>query len=402
MQQIRKLVDNIKPTFEKGGKLSFLHSAFDSVETFLFTPNTTAQRGAHIRDAIDLKRTMFTVIIALMPALLFGIYNVGLQHFLSLGDKVAANSIMQCFSSGLIKFLPLLIVSYVVGLGIEIAFAQVRGHEVSEGYLVSGLLIPLIVPINIPLWQLAVAVAFAVIIAKEAFGGTGMNIFNPALMARAFLFFSYPSEMSGDKVWVYGLAESGGAIADGFTGATFLGQAATQAATLADGGSIQRISFSIYDMFVGTVPGSVGETSKIAILIGAAILLIARIGNWRIMLSGVLGAVITGLLFNAIAPNEHSYLALPFWHHLFVGGFLFALVFMATDPVTAAQTNRGRWIYGALIGFFTVLWRPLNPAYPEGAMLAILLMNLFAPLIDYIVIQLHISKRLKRARAISL
>ena len=382
MKAIRKLVDNIKPTFSKGGKLGFLHSSFDAFETFLFVPNTVTHKGTHIRDSIDLKRTMTMVIIALMPALLFGMWNTGYQHTLATGTSM---DFWQTFFYGFWKVIPLVIVSYGVGLSIEFASAQIRGHEVNEGYLVTGMLIPLIMPVDIPLWMLALAVAFSVIIGKEVFGGTGMNIWNPALVARAFAFFAYPSHMSGDKVWISGLTKGEGII-DGFSGATPLANA--QAGL--DLPSLQ-------DMFFGFIPGSVGETSTLAILLGAALLLFTGIASWRIMVSVFAGGLLLGLLLNALAPSPDSYLALPAWNHLVMGGFAFGAVFMATDPVTGSQTNRGKWIYGFLIGAMAVTIRVFNPGYPEGMMLSILLLNTFAPLIDYSVVQKNIKRRLKRA-----
>jgi Na+-transporting NADH:ubiquinone oxidoreductase subunit B len=324
---------------------------------------------------------MTVVIIALLPALLFGAYNVGLQHFRSTGVEA---SIMKSFGFGFIKILPLIIVSYVVGLGIEFIAAQIRGHEINEGFLVTGLLIPLIMPIDVPLWMLALATAFAVILGKEVFGGTGMNIFNPALLARAFLFFSYPAWMTGDNVWTEGLTK-GQNIIDGFSGATPL--------ALCAAGDISKLP-SFIQMFIGTIPGSVGETSTLAILIGAVILLVTGIGSWKIMLGVFAGGM--GFLLNATSAN--TYMELPFYYHFVMGGFAFGAVFMATDPVTGSQTETGKWIYGFLIGVLSVLIRVVNPAYPEGVMLAILLMNLFAPLIDYFVIQSNIKRRLKRSK----
>jgi Na+-transporting NADH:ubiquinone oxidoreductase subunit B len=334
---------------------------------------------------MDLKRAMSIVVIAMIPPFLFGAYNIGLQHFRSIGIDA---SLIHNFWFGFLKILPLVIVSYVVGLTIEFAAAQIRGHEINEGYLVTGLLIPLIMPVDLPLWMLALATAFAVILGKEVFGGTGMNIFNPALVARAFIFFSYPGWMTGDKVWVEGLIKNQN-IVDGFSGATPLG-------LLATGGNVNQIP-SVWDMFLGTIPGSVGETSKLAILIGAIILIITGIGSWKIMLSMVLGGTVMGGLFNLVASN--AYMQVPFYYHFLMGGFLFGAVYMATDPVTASQTEKGKWIYGFLIGLLTVLFRVVNPAYPEGVMLAILLMNLFAPLIDYYVIQASVRRRLRRAHA---
>ncbi len=381
MKALRKLIDNIKPTFSEGGKLSFLHSSFDAFETFLFVPDKVTGAGTHIRDSIDLKRTMTIVIIALMPALLFGMWNTGYQHNLSTG---ADADIWTTFMYGFWRVLPMIVVSYGVGLGLEFAAAQIRGHEVNEGYLVTGMLIPLIMPVDLPLWMLALAVAFAVIIGKEVFGGTGMNIWNPALLARAFAFFAYPSHMSGDKVWIEGLTKGEGVI-DGFSGATPLANAQA---------GLDIPSFG--DMFLGIIPGSVGETSTLAILLGAALLIFTGIASLKIMFSVFAGGLLTGLLLNFVAP-EGSYLALPAWNHLVMGGFAFGAVFMATDPVTGTQTEKGKWFYGALIGIMAVLIRVFNPGYPEGMMLAILLLNTFAPLIDHIVVQKNIKRRLKRA-----
>lgn len=379
MKWVRNLLDNIKPNFEKGGKFPWLHSTFDAFETFAFVPKTTTKSGAHFRDALDMKRTMTIVIIALLPALLIGTYNIGYQHFLSLGETTGLfDELWRNLWYGIVKILPILVVSYGVGLGIEFAFAQWRGHEVNEGYLVSGMLIPLIMPPDVPLWQLTLAVIFAVIIGKEVFGGTGMNFMNPALLARAFLFFAFPSSMSGDKVWI---AEK----ADAFSGATPLSEMMT-------GGTMP--STSILDMIIGFMPGSIGETSVIAIALGAILLLITGIGNWKIMLSVFLGGAAMGLTFNMFGSN--SYTQLPFYYHFLMGGFMFGAVFMATDPVTAAQTNRGKWIYGFLIGVMAVLIRVVNPAYPEGMMLSILLLNVFAPLIDYFVVDANIKMRTKR------
>lgn len=388
MKIIRKTVDKLKPNFEKGGKLHFLHSTFDAFETFLFVPDKVTKKGAHIRDAIDMKRTMIIVVLAMVPALLFGIYNTGLQHFLATGQ---AQELWPMLWYGIQKVIPLIAVTYGVGLSIEFAFAQFRKHEVNEGFLVTGMLIPLIVPADIPLWTLALATAFAVIIGKEVFGGTGMNILNPALTARAFLFFSYPSWMTGSKVWVSGMADGKGII-DGYSGETLLAQAANGAEKLVNGIGVE---VSNWDMFIGTIPGSVGETSVAAILIGAMILLFSGVGSWRIMLSVLLGGIGMGVLLNAFAVNPA--MAVPWYQHLMLGGFAFGLVFMATDPVTSSQTNRGKYIYGFLIGVLAIMIRVLNPAYPEGMMLAILLMNVFAPLIDYIVVQANVKKRLKRA-----
>ena len=370
---LRKFIDKIKPNFEEGGKLYCFHSFFDAMETFFYVPNKVTINGAHVRDAVDMKRNMIYVLIALIPCFLFGTWNIGYQHFLSHGEVA---TLWQNFGYGLMKILPLYIVSYVVGLGIEIIFAQVRKEEVNEGFFVTGFLIPLIMPADVPLWMLAIAVAFAVIIGKEVFGGSGMNVVNPALLARAFMFFSYPSQMSGDSIWI---AEK----ADAYSGATPLG-------TLLNGGGVEQLP-SMMEMFIGTIPGSVGETSKIAILLGALFLIITGVASLRIILSTFVGAAALGLLFTAIGVSD-----VPFYYHYLMGGFMFGAIFMATDPVTAAQTNCGKIIYGFLIGAMAVLIRVANPGYPEGMMLAILLLNVFAPLIDYCVVAMNISKRKKR------
>jgi Na+-transporting NADH:ubiquinone oxidoreductase subunit B len=383
MNFLLKKIKELEPKFEKGGRFEKLHSVFDGFSTFLFVPDKVTSKGSHIRDYMDMKRTMTVVIIALLPALLFGSYNIGLQHTRAFG--INEWTVLQMFWFGFLKVLPLIIVSYVVGLGIEFIAAQIRGHEINEGFLVTGMLIPLIMPVDVPLWMLAVSVAFAVIIGKEVFGGTGMNILNPALTARAFLFFSYPAWMTGDKVWIEGLAK-GGAL-DGFSGATPL--------ALAKLDEFDKMP-SAMEMFTGTIPGSVVETSVIAILIGAFILLITGVGSWRIMLSMTLGALGMGLLLNATGGNEYT--QIPAYYHLIMGGFAFGTVFMATDPVTAAQTNTGKYIYGALTGIMVVVIRVFNPAYPEGTMLAILLMNVFAPLIDHFVVNANINRRLKRVK----
>ncbi|MDP2236031.1 MAG: NADH:ubiquinone reductase (Na(+)-transporting) subunit B [Bacteroidales bacterium] len=377
MKVLRDFLDKQKPHFVKGGKFEKLHSTFDAFETFLFVPNKVTTSGAHIRDAIDMKRTMIIVVLALLPPLIFGIWNVGYQHFLSLGMPY---DFWPMFSFGLIKVLPIVIVSYVVGLAIEFAFAQSRHHEVNEGFLVSGMLIPLVMPPDVPLWMVAVATAFAVIIGKEVFGGTGMNILNPALTARAFLFFAYPSEMSGDKVWI---AEK----ADAYSGATPLGHLLVL--------DVDKLP-SDWSMFLGTIPGSIGETSTLAIILGAIVLIATGIGSARIMLSVIAGGLGMGLLFNLWGAN--AYMNIPAYQHLIMGGFAFGTVYMATDPVSASQTAKGKIYYGVLIGMIAVLIRVFNPAYPEGMMLAILLMNVFAPLIDHYVLQGNIQKRLKRAK----
>ncbi|MEZ7954733.1 MAG: NADH:ubiquinone reductase (Na(+)-transporting) subunit B [Bacteroidales bacterium] len=383
MKVLKKLVDNIKPTFSKGGKLGFLHSTFDAFETFLFVPDHVTKKGVHIKDSIDLKRTMTMVILALMPALLFGMYNTGYQHNLSIGGDM---TFWAMFWFGFLKVLPLIIVSYVVGLGIEFIAAQIRGHEVNEGYLVTGMLIPLIMPVDVPLWILSLSVIFAVIVGKEVFGGPGMNSWTPALLSRAFVFFAYPSQISGDKIWIEGLS-SGQGIIDGFSGATPLAHAAA--------GEFDKMP-SFMDMFIGFIPGSIGETSTLAILIGAVMLLWTGIASWKIMLSTFAGGILTGLLLNAVGP-EGSYMSMPAINHLVMGGFAFGAVFMATDPVTGSQTERGKWIYGFLIGVMAILIRVFNPGYPEGMMLAILLLNTFAPFIDHFVVQSNIKRRLRRA-----
>ena len=381
MQLFRNILNTVKPHFVKGGKLEKMYPVYDAFETFLFVPDHTTKKGSHIRDAIDLKRTMITVLIALMPALLFGMWNVGQLHFTAIGESF---TLMKAFTYGALKMLPLIAISYGVGLSIEFAFAISRGHSVNEGYLVTGMLIPMIMPIDVPLWMLVVSVIFAVIIGKEVFGGTGMNILNPALTARAFLFFAYPTYMSGDKVWIN---TDNGTVVDGFSGATPLADLAT---------NIPVDMSLISSFFNGTIPGSVGETSTIAILIGAAILIFTGIGSWRTMLSVFIGGYIMSLLFNLWGTNE--LMLLPAHLHLILGGFAFGAVFMATDPVTAAQTNKGKYIVGFLIGVFAIIIRIFNPAYPEGMMMAILLLNIFAPLVDHYVIAANIKRRLKRIK----
>ena len=376
MSFLRRKLDDLKRPFGKGQKLEKYAPAINAFDTFLFVPNHTTQKGAHIRDAVDLKRTMVTVIIALMPALIYGIYNTGYQYYIQTGE---AFTFMDAFIHGAWKIVPMIIVSYTVGLAIEFIFAIYRGHEVNEGYLVTGLLIPMIMPVDIPLWMVAISVAFAVLIAKEAFGGTGMNILNPALTARAFAFFAYPTYMSGNKVWV-----SEASNIDGISGETILG-------TLAAGGNV---NYSLFDMLQGSIPGSIAETSALFIMIGGAILIATGVGSWRIMLGSVFGAAVIGLLFNLWGAN--ALMSFSWVNHLLVGGFAFGVVFMATDPVSAAQTNNGKWIYGILVGVFCILIRVFNPAYPEGVMLAILLMNIFAPTIDHYIIQGNINKRKKR------
>ncbi len=380
---LRKFVDKIKPTFSEGGKLSFLHSTFGGFETFLYAPNIVTKRGAHIRDCNDIKRVMITVVVALIPALLFGMYNIG--------RLAGMTGVCDAFLYGLIEMLPMIVVSYVTGLAIEFIFAERRKHEIYEGFLVSGLLIPMVMPVGTPLWMVAVATAFAVIIGKEVFGGTGMNVFNPALLARAFAFFAYTPQMSGENVWystgkihnLLGLNPEGVATTTG----------ATPLANLADYGTLHAAGaepISALDAFFGFIPGSMGETSTLAILIGAAILLFTGVASWRIMLSVFAGGLAMGYLFQAVGLTEY-----PAYLHLLVGGFAFGAVFMATDPVTSAQTNTGKWIYGLMVGMLAVLIRVINPAYPEGMMLSILFMNALAPLIDYFVVERNIARRKK-------
>ena len=389
MKALRKYLDKIKPNFEEGGKHPGLKSTFEAFESFLFVPNgTTAAKGAHIRDSVDLKRTITMVIIALIPALLFGMWNVGYFHHKMTGEEAG---LFGNFFYGLGQVLPIIAVSYISGLFLEFLFAQIRKEQVNEGFLATGLLIPMIVPVDCPLWMVAVATMFAVLIGKEVFGGTGMNIVNPALLARAFLFFAYPAKMSGDQVWVVGFGDKDVTKIDGFSGATPLGE-------LAHGTTFDQLTsqYSICDMFMGYIPGSIGETSTLCILIGAVILIWTGVASWKIMCSGVLGVLCMGLLLNTF--GEAAYTQIPFWSHLLLGGFAFGIVFMATDPVTAAQTETGKWIYGFLIGIVAILVRVVNPAFPEGVMLAILLMNVCAPLIDHIVIRQNVKRRLSRVK----
>lgn len=398
MKALRNYLDKIKPNFEEGGKLAMFRSVFDGFETFLFVPNETSKSGVHIHDSIDSKRTMTVVIIALLPALLFGMYNVGYQHNLAIGSDPG---FLMTFIYGFLAVLPKIIVSYVVGLGIEFTVAQWRNEEIQEGFLVSGILIPMIVPVDTPLWMIAVATAFAVIFAKEVFGGTGYNIFNVALVTRAFLFFAYPAAMSGDQVFVrtadtFGLGA--GQVVDTFTGATPLGQIAIAGKEQIGSFHVTDVlgnTISTWDYFVGLIPGSIGETSVLAILIGAVILLITGIASWKTMGSIFVGGAVMALIFNAIGSTV-SMTVCPI-DHWCLGGFAFGAVFMATDPVTSARTETGKYIYGFLVGAMAVIIRVLNPGYPEGMMLAILLMNVFAPLIDYYVVEANISRRLKRA-----
>ena len=397
---IKSKLHDIKESF-KGKKMA---PAFNAFHTFLFTPNDVTVSGTHVKVADDLKRTMNTVIMSLVPCLIFGIFNAGYQHNIAIDASNGVLTQVSLFGNfltfdnlmiGSMKVLPLVIVSYGVGLIVEFIFAVIKGHEVEEGYLVTGMLVPLIVPVDLPLWMLAVSVVFGVVIGKEVFGGTGMNILNPALTIRAFLFFAYPTWMSGDKVWVYDAVNRSG-TPEAISGETILGSYAQN----------QEIVYSLSDMFLGFIPGSIGETSKLLIIFGALFLIFSKIGSWRIILSTVLGALFMGLIFNGVIESGiitksskfYGLMSVPYWEHLFIGSILFGAVFMATDPVTAAQTNRGKWIYGFLIGFISIMIRVFNPAYPEGVFLAILLMNVFAPTIDHFVIQSNVKKRLKRLK----
>ena len=389
MKALRNYIDKIKPNFEEGGKFHALRSVFEGFESFLLVPNTTSKSGTHIHDAIDSKRIMSIVVIALVPALLFGMFNVGYQHFHATG---AEGGFWAMFIYGFLAVLPKLIVSYVVGLAIEFTVAQWKGEEIHEGFLVSGILIPMIVPIECPLWILAVATAFSVIFAKEVFGGTGMNIFNVALVTRVFMFFAYPSKMSGDAVWVSGNSIFGlGQSVDSLSAATPLGVASTAA------DATGYLPFN-WDMVWGLIPGSIGETSVVAIALGAILLLLTGVASWKTMLSVFVGGALMAIVFNAIGPDT-AMAHMPWYEHLVLGGFCFGAVFMATDPVTSARTETGKYIFGFLIGVMAIIIRVLNPGYPEGMMLAILLMNIFAPLIDHCVVQANISRRAKRAAA---
>jgi len=411
MKALQKLIEErVKPNFEEGGKLNRFWVVFDALETFLFTPGHTTANGVHVRDGIDLKRTMFLVIVAMVPALLFGTWNIGHQYYLSIGEITTSDAWSVMFLDkvivGAIKVVPLIVVSYATGLGIEFVIAGMNGHAINEGFLVSGMLIPLIMPVDVPLWMVAVATAFAVLIAKEVFGGTGMNILNVALTARAFLFFAYPKQMSGE-IWIHDVmaSKTGGVLADGYTGATALGHLANTVgqpvqgevsngvmAMFADGGM-----FSLMNCFIGNIPGSVAETSALAALIGAAILIWTGIGSWRIISSFIVGGLVMGVIFNALALN--AYMTIGPVHQIVMGGFMFGAVFMATDPVSAAQTNTGKWVYGFLGGLFSIMIRVFNPAYPEGVMMAILFMNVMAPTIDHYVIESNIRRREKRLSA---
>ena len=410
MKLLHNFLENkVKPNFIEGGKLETFYVVYDALETFAFTPGHATKKGAHIRDSIDLKRTMFLVIVAMVPALLFGMWNAGHQYHMSIGTEGASelgSMIWEKLQIGLIKTLPLIVVSYGVGLGIEFIFAGIRKHPINEGFLVSGMLIPLIMPIDVPLWMVGVATAFAVIIGKEVFGGTGMNILNVALTSRAFLFFAYPKQMSGE-IWIHQAVQNkaaGFGFADGYTGATALGDLATTVGvdkgSDAVVGTMAKFSdvgtYSFMNCFLGLIPGCIGETSACAILIGGLILLFTGIGSWRIMLSFLAGGLAMGWIFNLAGAN--AFMDIAPHHQVVMGGFMFGMVFMATDPVTAAQTNVGKWIYGFLGGFLSIMIRVFNPAYPEGVMMAILFMNVMAPTIDHYVIEANIKRRTKRMK----
>ena len=404
MKFVKNIIESVKPHFEEGGKLSKFWVVFDSLETFAFTPGHTTHSGSHIRDGIDLKRTMFTVIVALIPALLFGMWNVGDQYYASLSVDA---DLMAKLIIGAYKVIPLIIVSYGVGLGIEFVFAGLRNHSINEGFLVSGMLIPLVMPVDVPLWMVAIAVTFAVIIGKEVFGGTGMNIINIALTARAFLFFAYPKQMSGE-IWIHNIdsTKNAGILVDGYTGATALGHLAGTVGKTLDSVEVSGIMalfaeggmFSLHNCIIGNIPGSIGETSVLAILIGAAVLIATGIGSWRIMTSFLAGGLVMGFLFNLLGMN--AYMTIAPVHQVVMGGFMFGMVFMATDPVTATSTTKGKLIYGFFGGFFSIMIRVFNPAYPEGVMMAILFMNVMAPIIDHYVIQANINRRQKRLQTI--
>lgn len=400
MKAVDNLLGKVRPAFEKGGKLEKYWPVYDALETFAFVPDHTTKTGAHVRDAIDMKRTMFLVILAMVPAMLFGVYNLGYQHYMAMGVDAP---FIDMVLFGLVKLLPLIIVSYGVGLGVEFIFCIKKGHAIYEGFLVSGMLIPLIMPVDVPLWMVAVATAFSVIFVKEVFGGTGMNILNVALTARAFIFFAYPTEMSGNKVWISTTGDR--TPIDGYTGETLLGQAVDKGAAFVDvtGQAYASVADSFMASFIGLIPGSIGETSALAILLGAALLIFTGVASWRIILWGIAGGAFMGLIFNLIGPAyfpENLYLQVPWWHQLVMGGFLFGVVFMATDPVSAAQTTRGKVIYGLLVGVLGILIRVVNPAYPEGIMMAILFMNVMAPTVDHYVVQANINKRLKRFKTV--
>jgi Na+-transporting NADH:ubiquinone oxidoreductase subunit B len=391
---IRKLSNKLAPTFEKGGKLELFYPLYEVLDTFFLTPVTRTEKGPHIRDKIDSKRYMITVVVALIPAILIGIYNIGLQANLAKGIQV---TFLENFLFGFLKMLPVIIVTYAVGLFWELVFAIVRKHEMNEGFFVTGILFVLILPPTIPLWQVAIAITFGVIIGKEVFGGTGMNIFNPALTARAFIFFAYPGKISGDKVWT-AVDYAKDALVDGFSGATPLLVASSGDAGQSASNLVQTAGYNWQEMFIGLIPGSMGETSTLAILIGAFILILTGVGSWRIITAVLIGGVGTAFLMNlAAGASSPSIFSLPPHWHLVMGGFAFGAVFMATDPVSASGTNTGKWIYGIAIGVLAILIRAVNPAYPEGMMLAILFLNVFAPFIDYYVLKANMRRRLSRA-----
>ena len=394
MQFLRNTLDKVRPNFERGGKLAKFLPAYDAIETFLFVPGHTSKTGSHIRDGIDMKRTMITVVLALIPCLLFGIWNAGHQHYLALGQFLnPGDGMSEKLIFGMFKVLPIVVVAYGAGLTVEFIAAIIRKEQVNEGFLVSGMLIPLVMPMDVPLWMVALATIFAVIIGKEVFGGTGMNIMNPALTARAFLFFAYPTKMSGDSVWVDSTPEAGEAVIDAYSGATPLAQAIEAGNNVT---TVNQDPLSFMDMFLGFMPGSIGETSTLACLIGAFILLATGIGSWRIMFSVFAGGAVMAMIFNSFAVNP--FMEVDARTQLVMGGFAFGAVFMATDPVTATQTNTGKYIYGFLIGLLAIMIRVFNPAYPEGMMLAILFMNVMAPLIDHYVVQANIKRRLSRVK----
>ena len=396
MKFVQNIFDKTRPLVEKDGKRNILYPLHNALETMAFVPDHTTHSGAHVRDAIDLKRTMVTVIFAMVPALLFGMWNIGRLHFAAIGEEAA---LLDSFLFGVLKMLPLITVTYAAGLGVEIFFSWKRDHPVNEGFLVSGLLIPMIMPVDIPLWMVAVSTIFAVLIGKEVFGGTGMNLLNPALTARAFAFFAYPTWMSGDQVWIN---TKGGEVVDGYSGATALGDLATTVGQgmgnpATDAVMAQFVSgghYSFMNAFLGLIPGSIAETSALLILLGGLFLVFKGVGSWKIMLSFFIGGFVMAGIFNAFAVNE--FMGLNPLHQLMLGGFIFGMVFMATDPVSAAQTETGKYIYGFFAGFFGIMIRVFNPAYPEGIMLAILFMNVMAPLIDYYVVEANIKRRAKR------
>lgn len=407
MKLLRKIQDMQRPLFEKGGKLHFLYPLYEANDTFLFTPGHVTKESAHVRDGLDLKRMMITVVIALIPCIYMAMYNTGLQAhlaiengaapldtwqtslFQALGFDFVSTSWLANMVHGLLYYLPVLIVTFAVGGALEVLFAIVRNHEVNEGFLVTGMLFPLILPPTIPLWQVALGIAFGVVLGKEVFGGTGMNILNPALVSRAFLFFAYPAYISGDKVWIAAQTSP-----DGYSGATLLAEAAQGGIT-----AIHEAGFTVWESFIGTIPGSMGETSVLACLIGALILIVTQVGSWRTMAGVVLGTLVTAFVLQQFESETNPWFSLPFYWHFVAGGWAFGTVFMATDPVSSAFTETGKWIYGFMIGFLAVLIRMVNPAYPEGMMLAILFMNVFAATIDYFVMQANIKRRMARYAA---